>query len=288
MSNYYIFKKYFFTFVIIFFTELYTYSMECPICYEEIKKDEKINLSCGHSFCKSCCYDHIVTQIKTNIEKIYCMTCSNPNSEIKKGNWGFFTKDQCLEILEEEGKQNFPTLKNQYEIWEKRVEINNSKGDKKFCPYKFNVDGIFTDCTGFLVKKENNQYSKCNFCDNEFCFKCLRTKEEHKKKSCKEYLKQDEENDEKILKKNGTVKKCPHCNIPTQKNDGCNHMSCTNCQKEWCWLCNAKIFNPSGSGTPLHYKLGQCSDKQFDYSKEKIEKDCVGWMLYILCCDCIF
>ena len=69
MSNYYIFKKYFFTFVIIFFTELYTYSMECPICYEEIKKDEKINLSCGHSFCKSCCYDHIMTQIKT-MEKI--------------------------------------------------------------------------------------------------------------------------------------------------------------------------------------------------------------------------
>ena len=56
MSNYYIFKKYFFPFVIIFFTELYTYSTECPICYEEIKKDEKINLSCVHSFCKSCCF----------------------------------------------------------------------------------------------------------------------------------------------------------------------------------------------------------------------------------------
>ena len=36
MSNYYILKKYFFPFVIIFFTELYTYSMECPVCWNEV------------------------------------------------------------------------------------------------------------------------------------------------------------------------------------------------------------------------------------------------------------
>lgn len=292
MSNYYIFKKYFFPFVIIFFTELYTYSTECPICYEEIKKDEKINLSCVHSFCKSCCYEHIVTQIKTNIEKIYCMTCSNPNNAIKKGDWGFFTKDQCLKILEDKDKKIFPTLKNQYEIWEKRAEINSSNGTIKACPYKFPLgkgEGV-ADCSGILREDKHNQYSKCDICGNKFCFKCLRDRNEHEKMKCEEYLKEmKKKDDENFLKACGknNIKKCPHCGSPTNKFDGCNHIKCANCQKEWCWRCNEKIINPSGSGIPLHYKFGQCNDKQFDYSNEKIEKDCVGWMFYILCCDCI-
>ena len=294
MSNYYIFKKYFFTFVIIFFTELYTYSMECPICYEEIKKDEKINLSCGHSFCKSCCYDHIMTQIKTNIEKIYCMTCSNPNSEIKKGNWGFFTKDQCLKILEEEcikGKENFVVLKEKIEIWEKRAKINSSNGTIKACPYKLKIDNEILDCTGWLKKEEHNQYSKCNICGKEFCFKCLRNRDEHAKMKCEEYLKEMKKKDDEMFFKvygENNIKKCPHCGLYTNRTEGCNHMTCANCKKEWCWLCNAKIINPDKSDTPQHYKFGQCNGKQFDHSKEKIEKDCVGWMLYILCCDCIF
>ena len=147
MSNYYIFKKYFFPFVIIFFTGLYTYSMdeeheendkkheenneECPVCWGAIEEGEKIVLSCKHFFCKDCCYDNILQKIKTNIEKIYCMTCSDPKNVIKKGDWGSFTEEQCLEILEEKGKKNFPTRKSEYEIWKKRAKINSSNGTIK-------------------------------------------------------------------------------------------------------------------------------------------------------------
>ena len=302
MSNYYILKKYFFTFVIIFFTELYTYSMdgvyeegneECPVCWNEIKEGEKIIvLPCGHFFCKDCCYERIVDQIKTNIEKIYCMTCSNPDSKIKKGDWGFFTKAQCLKILKENGKENSEVLKQSYEIWEKRAEINSSNGTIKACPYKFSLgegEGV-VDCTGILRKDENNQYSKCNICGYEFCFKCLRNRDEHENMKCEEYLKKMKKKDEEIFLKaygENNIKKCPHCGLHTHKTEGCNHMTCANCKKEWCWLCNAKIINPSGSGIPLHYKFGQCNGKQFNYSENKIEKNCVGWMLYILCCDCI-
>ena len=303
MNNYYIFKKYFFTFVIIFFTGLYTYSMAgeyeegnevCPVCFEEFKEDKKIIvLPCKHSFCKNCCYGHIKQQITTNIEKIYCMTCPNPKNAIENKNRGFFTKDQCLKILKEEDKENFEVLKQSYEKWERRVIINSSNGTIKACPYKFPLgegEGV-ADCAGMLKKDGHNQYSKCEICTNEFCFKCLRTEEEHKEKSCEKYLEEMQKKDEEILLgvygKNN-IKKCPYCGSPTEKNDGCNHMRCAKCGGEWCWLCETKLFNPTNSGYPLHYNLGQCKDKQFDKSDEKIEKDCVGWMLYILCCDCIF
>lgn len=300
MSNYYILKKYFFTFVIIFFTGLYTYSMdvedekgneECPACFEPILKGKKVVLSCKHFFCKSCCYDHIKEQIGSNIEKIYCMTCSNPNLKIEKGKWGSFTEKQCLDILEENGKENFKLLEQNYEMWKKRVEINNSNGTIKACPYKLKIDNEILDCTGMLKKEGHNKYSKCNICENEFCFECLRNKGEHEEMSCEEYKKKMEKKDDEILLEvfgKNNIKKCPHCGLATHKFTGCNHITCIKCQREWCWRCNEKISNPTNSGIPLHYKLGQCRDKQFDYSNEKIKKDCVGWMLYILCCDYIF
>eukprot|EP00536_Pseudo-nitzschia_multiseries_P002486 jgi/Psemu1/183667/e_gw1.33.39.1 len=30
---------------------------------------------------------------------------------------------------------------------------------------------------------------------------------------------------------------CPKCNVPIEKNDGCNHMVCHGCLHEFCWIC---------------------------------------------------
>lgn len=37
---------------------------------------------------------------------------------------------------------------------------------------------------------------------------------------------------------NENSKKCPNCNTNIIKNDGCNHMKCTICHTDFCWLCN--------------------------------------------------
>ncbi|KAL0478210.1 hypothetical protein AKO1_008478 [Acrasis kona] len=34
-----------------------------------------------------------------------------------------------------------------------------------------------------------------------------------------------------------TMKKCPGCEVPTEKNGGCDHMNCYNCQLDYCWHC---------------------------------------------------
>ena len=33
------------------------------------------------------------------------------------------------------------------------------------------------------------------------------------------------------------TKDCPKCNLPTEKNGGCNHMTCRHCKYEYCWVC---------------------------------------------------
>lgn len=30
---------------------------------------------------------------------------------------------------------------------------------------------------------------------------------------------------------------CPGCNVPIEKNTGCNHMQCIKCKAGFCWLC---------------------------------------------------
>lgn len=32
-------------------------------------------------------------------------------------------------------------------------------------------------------------------------------------------------------------KNCPKCNVPIEKNHGCNHMTCRHCKHEFCWVC---------------------------------------------------
>ena len=52
------------------------------------------------------------------------------------------------------------------------------------------------------------------------------------------------------------IKRCPQCHFYTEKNKGCNHMTCPECQYQWCWLCEGK-YNPE------HFAKGKCSGKQF-------------------------
>ena len=59
------------------------------------------------------------------------------------------------------------------------------------------------------------------------------------------------------------VKRCPYCRMWTEKNEGCNHMTCVECKFQWCWLCK-KPYNYN------HFSEGSCNGLQF--YKETDEK----------------
>lgn len=45
----------------------------------------------------------------------------------------------------------------------------------------------------------------------------------------------DDSLNEGWIKKN--TKRCPKCSASIEKNQGCMHMTCSNCRHEFCWLC---------------------------------------------------
>lgn len=101
---------------------------------------------------------------------------------------------------------------------------------------------------------ENNirRKLKCNF-NHEICSLCISPW--HGEEECDE----DREIKNFAIASGIIPKKCPKCKVWTEKNLGCNHMTCKICQFNWCWLCSLECL-------PDHYlqENSICFGKQFD------------------------
>lgn len=81
------------------------------------------------------------------------------------------------------------------------------------------------------------QTIQCQQCNKKYCSHCLlpHTNKTTCKKAAQKLLSQGELD---VLRwKQANTKPCPRCNKNIEKNEGCNHMTCTNCNYEFCWIC---------------------------------------------------
>ena len=106
------------------------------------------------------------------------------------------------------------------------------------------------DCESYAKREGDEKYVTC-LEGHKFCFDC--SKPPHGNKKCQDEI----DKDFKKWKKNKLVKRCPKCKFWTEKNLGCNHMTCPECKYEWCWLCKSKCEKG-------HFKIGGgCYGLQF-------------------------
>ena len=213
----------------------------CGICEEIIEFEEanKIKIKCNHLFCTDCWFNYLKEKINnSNVAKISCM---------QSGCGIILDSNFIKKIL-----GNNLDLINKYDKFLEKQQILQSNKNYKFCPVP--------DCDGFAEKKKNIKYVKCNF-GHEFCFNCLN--KPHGIKKCSDIV--DKEFEKWKSKK--IVKRCPKCKIWTEKNEGCNHMTCVECKFQWCWLCK-KEYKLG------HYYQGSCRGLQFEKEEdeEKIKK----------------
>jgi hypothetical protein len=95
----------------------------------------------------------------------------------------------------------------------------------------------------------NTPSIKCQ-CGHVYCFT---HGDAHLNKSCAQWVRDNMESESETLRYiKDTSKPCPRCKVPTHKSEGCNHMRCSRCQEEWCWLCGRGIT--AGGAYPAHYK----------------------------------
>ena len=226
----------------------YESEKECGVCGDTIESKDipKIKLPCKHYFCIDCWKEYLKEKI--NNANVYKLTCM---------------QNKCNHILEEKFIKTIldkdEALQEKYDKFLKRKKLMDSNKKIKFCP--------FPDCDGYAEKKFK-KYVKCNN-GHEFCFECGAAP--HGLKPCSKIIDKGFEE----WKSHTLVKRCPNCKFWTEKNEGCNHMTCSQCRFQWCWVCEKECV----AG---HYEFGPCKGLHF----ERVDNDEDAKRLMRENCDC--
>ena len=190
---------------------------KCQICYDQQINKNFIKMPhCLHEFCSSCVIGYLTQKILSNqIIEIKCPTeCEQILSE-----------DNILKIL-----QKNSDLVKKYKKFKTMAKINQDP-NQIWC--------ATPDCEGHMTGDISHPKVFCEICKKSMCFKCKNT---WHNLTCEEAM----NNTFKAYIKKVKVKECPKCKVKFEKNSGCNHMTCTRCNFEFCWRCLQKM-------TPKHY-----------------------------------
>ena len=209
----------------------------CKICDQLYIKNNQTTLqNCYHSFCKNCWYNFL--SVKINGNKLTQIKCLEYECQEK------LPFEFIMNII----KDNKELIKK-YKNYKTKLDILDDP-NKKFCPYP--------GCDSYgEIKDEKEKDVKCKN-GHSFCFICCQ--KSHGKIQCNEKI---DENLEEYAKLK-FIKKCPKCGTWTEKEQGCNHITCAECNHQWCWLCNGDYFVD-------HYNKGKCKGFQFFKPKDDYE-----------------
>lgn len=193
----------------------------CFCCYDE--KEDTMAMECGHQLCSDCYCEYLQAQFKDGPE---CILTTCPQAPCK------------LIVPEAMFKRALtPQQFEMYCYYDRKSLIDISKR-AKWCSGP--------GCTlAYECRTLKQSDVNCKQCGTDWCFSCL--KKAHRPIPCDDLVKwlqrinQTEDDTEVWLKLN--TKPCPKCKVQIQKNQGCMHMTCSQCRYEFCWLCMGDYRN---------------------------------------------
>lgn len=209
--------------------------MNCQVCFDELGDNRK-DLDCGHSFCKTCVHQII----KINVRAFEPMKLRCPNQKCLKQ----LSKTVILSVLSE--SKDKPTERVFKQLQKAQLLLK---------------DRTLTECPKCeeIGKKPKSVTVNCRKCAYVYCSNC--SQKDHKGTQCK-----SAESDFGELKESRKLLCCPNCNVNIEKIDGCNQMRCPLCRTEFCWLCGREkgkyhfmVWNPlgcPGQALKVNHKIG--------------------------------
>jgi ATP-dependent RNA helicase DHX8/PRP22 len=192
---------------------------ECPVCLADVEDPYVLTL-CGHAYCSAC-----ITQYLSNVfdsvksadmfpQKCMCEECESPS-----------IKEDYVALLKTEQIQKL------YQVSLECFLIGNTS--YKPCPTP--------DCSWVYEVTPVPGVFACPECDIRFCKKCGDSAHD-KFDTCEAYKASKEglSKSEQQLKewaKGADTRECPKCSVMIEKNKGCSHVNCRQCNAHICWKC---------------------------------------------------
>jgi|GEM_PF-3278049 hypothetical protein len=215
-------------------------SRACPICREnvafplrEVPGNQFIALSCQHGACLQCLRS-VVVQGLQNPNQLRCPTL---------GCNAHFNEEDIRRISPS------TEINNVIVRIQRNAELSR-RPEAKSCPT--------ANCLYVFIPQPGQQRFNCPNCRGGYCATCLLNHENNV--SCAEVenmrrrvaVDTDEERTRQAIA--ATTKPCPRCRANIEKNDGCNHMTCSRCRHEFCWIC----LRPRTTHTAGHGRQCNC------------------------------
>ncbi|AEC08582.1 RING/U-box superfamily protein [Arabidopsis thaliana] len=203
-------------------------NIQCGICFESYTREEIARVSCGHPYCKTCWAGYITTKIEDGPGCLR-VKCPEPSCSAAVG------KDMIEDVTETK-------VNEKYSRYILRSYVEDGK-KIKWCP---------SPGCGYAVEfggSESSSYDVSCLCSYRFCWNC--SEDAHSPVDCDTVSKWIFKNQDESENKNWMLansKPCPECKRPIEKNDGCNHMTCSApCGHEFCWICLKAYRRHSGA-----------------------------------------
>eukprot|EP00118_Oscarella_pearsei_P007794 m.39009 g.39009 ORF g.39009 m.39009 type:complete len:1036 (+) comp32658_c0_seq5:216-3323(+) len=226
----------------------------CSICVEEVvlRNDRLVSIPCGHSFCDECWEGYLNVKIQEG--DAHNIKCPAQDCNILVP----------LEIIEKLVSRD---MARRYLHFDIKAFVESNPG-LKWCPFpgckrvvrypaKHDSASYGPVATALASSPAKEMCSwRCVDCGNghQFCWGCL--KEAHDPCPCDEWrqwhlkvqemLGKEKQGLVTLAEKNATAsslwlmkhsKHCPKCKSPIQRTEGCNHVACTKCKHDFCWVC---------------------------------------------------
>lgn len=185
----------------------------CAICYDEMD-GKKLAMPCGHEFCMDCWHDFCANAVQD--EGPVCVRETCPQAD-------------CGEVMTEtEVAAAAPDFLQKFQTFQLRnfVESNTLT---RWCPGK-GCERVACAQTASAMEQEDN-VAHCGECFTSFCLIC--GEEPHSPCGCKELARWNEKCRNESETANwilANTKSCPKCVSRIEKNQGCNHMTCSKCR----------------------------------------------------------
>ncbi|XP_043077335.1 E3 ubiquitin-protein ligase RNF14 isoform X2 [Puntigrus tetrazona] len=214
----------------------------CGICYsEKLGSDSLLFKECRHVYCKACVKEYFEIQIRDG--KVQCLNCPEPKC------MSMAAPSQVKLLVGEDEFARYDRLLLQSSL--------DLMADVVYCPR-------MSCCMAVMVEPDSTmgicpacRYAFCTLCKRSYhgLSHCIATGDELRSLR-DEYISASEEGKKFLEKRFGrrviqkaveesfstdwlkdNCKQCPCCGTNIQKVHGCNKMTCSSCQKYFCWIC---------------------------------------------------
>ena len=188
-------------------------SFPCPICLSDCPSYTGVSLSaCSHFVCSSCLTDYLSASIMAGDVTIRC-PC--------------YTSRPCSTVI----PSTIILAYTPTSIYSHYVRM---------CALK--RDNTLRNCPRCDYQQKGNRISSritCQQCQFKYCYH--HSSAHPPSQSCRSYMKQQSAANKASLRViAATTIRCPSCSAPVEKESGCNHMQCTQCECEFCFLCGSR------------------------------------------------